>query len=96
MDHASPRPVIGITSSLNLIDYEYAEQQVVMVPHSYAHCVEAAGACAVIIPEGASPSFAREVIGRLDGLIIAGGRDVHSDSYGQPLHPKTTDAPGPP
>lgn len=86
----SRRPVIGITSSINEENYEYHEQPVVMLPHSYAHRINSAGAAAVILPES-DTADAEVIVSRLDGLVVAGGRDVDPSSYGEGLHHKTTD-----
>ena len=37
------RPLIGITTSVNLRDYETLGQSVVMVPESYSRAVKEAG-----------------------------------------------------
>lgn len=58
-----------------------------MLPAYYLEGVTRAGGVAVMVPPQAlSEADAAEIISRLDGLIICGGRDVESTRYGQAPH----------
>ena len=85
------RPLIGITTSVTacpyLNDHDVPFDQ---LPHTYATAVRAAGGEPMLIPEG-DPTDAQELALRLDGLLLAGGRDVDPGMYGQARHPKTVD-----
>ncbi|MEO8850921.1 MAG: gamma-glutamyl-gamma-aminobutyrate hydrolase family protein [Allobranchiibius sp.] len=79
------RPAIGITSYLEPVDRApWRGQLSVTLPATYAEKVIAAGGLPMVIPPmpGADADWARQVLGRLDGLIISGGADVESARYG--------------
>jgi len=74
-------PVVGITSAT--VDVppvkgfaRYA------VTHAYVHCVRQAGGLPVLLPH-VEPELASEVLSRLDGLLLSGGRDVDPSLYGE-------------
>lgn len=54
----------------------------------YLHAVERAGGTPVLLPPPANPDdgerAARELVERLDGILLAGGGDVDPARYGQP------------
>ena len=47
----------------------------------YAHCVEQAGGVPVLLPLQATAAF-DALLGRLDGLLLAGGEDINPAVYG--------------
>lgn len=87
----SRRPVIGIpTQTLQAIDGIPAG-----LPHSwvmnrrYYHAVTAVGAVPWMIPLLHDDlDTLREIFDRLDGLLIAGGVDMHPSRFGEAEHPK--------
>ena len=86
------RPLIGITTSIN-DNQQYLDERApfVMLPAHYADAVRAAGGEPLLIPEG-RPEAAMELLARLDGLVLAGGRDIDPGFYAEALvHPKTAD-----
>ena len=82
--------MIGITTSVNECTYEGRKQNVVMIPYNYVEFVHRAGGSAVLLPEG-EPFAAARIIEQLDGLLVAGGRDIDPGTYGEPMHPETCD-----
>jgi len=80
-------PIIGVTTSINLRDYETPEQAVVMLPANYPNAIRKAGGIPVLLTEG---DDVVTLLDRLDGIIIAGGRDIDPARYGEVLHEKTT------
>ncbi|MFN8046307.1 MAG: gamma-glutamyl-gamma-aminobutyrate hydrolase family protein [Dermatophilaceae bacterium] len=91
------RPVIGISCYVEKIDRTpWTQQWSAVLPHMYIDHVEAAGGAAVILPPrlDADEHLARDVLARVDGLIIAGGADVESVHYGAAPHP-TSQSPRP-
>ncbi len=87
----SARPVIGITSYVEPASWSHwREVPAALVPFAYVRQINQAGGIAMLVPplpEGADEHDAREVLSRLDGLIIAGGVDVHPPRYAQEPHP---------
>ncbi|WP_219463460.1 gamma-glutamyl-gamma-aminobutyrate hydrolase family protein [Nonomuraea rhizosphaerae] len=80
------RPVIGITCYVETARYTVWELPTVLLPSMYVEQVVRAGGQPVILPPAGEPA---EVVGRLDGLIVAGGGDVSPDRYGQEPHQRT-------
>jgi putative glutamine amidotransferase len=88
---SSPRPVIGVTASVDPASWRFwRDVPAALVPYSYVRHLHAAGGIAVGVaplPDDASEDDARSVLDRLDGLIISGGVDVDPARYGQERHP---------
>ncbi len=79
------RPLIGITASLA---FEEARGGFLGYPRhylsmDYSEAVIKAGGIPVILPILKDPSGAREMIQRLDGLILSGGSDVSPVVFGE-------------
>jgi gamma-glutamyl-gamma-aminobutyrate hydrolase PuuD len=81
------RPLIGITTYREQARWGTWHVPAVLLPASYADAVAAAGGEPVLLPTGA---ISAEVVGRLDGLVVAGGADVDPARYGQSAGPNTT------
>jgi putative glutamine amidotransferase len=84
------RPVIGITAYVERASWgHWVDVPGALVPHRYVRHVEEAGAIAVVIPPrpDADDATARELLGRLDGIVLAGGVDVAPELYGDERHP---------
>ena len=79
-------PVIGVTTSVNVRDYETPEQAGVMVPANYPQAIRRAGGIPILLTEG---DDVETLLARLDGIIIAGGRDVDPARYGEEPHERT-------
>jgi putative glutamine amidotransferase len=61
-----------------------------MAPRSYAHAVQRAGACVLLMPpDPRAQSEPDTFLDRIDGLLLAGGSDVDPASYGAEPHPET-------
>lgn len=89
---ASTRPLVGVPAqTLQAIDGipEGLPHSWVM-NHRYLTALAASGAAPVLVPLLARDRAGlRAVYERLDGLFLAGGVDVHPDSYGASMHPLT-------
>ncbi len=72
-------PLIGITT--------YAPNQVgeYTLPRQYSESVRRAGGASVLIPPG--ETHLELLLGRVEGMILAGGGDIHPACYGGPDHP---------
>jgi putative glutamine amidotransferase len=84
------RPVIGICTAIEQAKWSVWDQPAALLPLSYVHAVQRAGAMVVMIPpDERSVQEPQEVLELLDGLILAGGADIDPASYGQDPDPQT-------
>ena len=84
------RPVIGITCYVEPASRgDWVDVPSALLPQDYVSKVEEAGGIALLVPPrlDADPALAREVLARLDGLILAGGADVEPSRYAAQPHP---------
>jgi putative glutamine amidotransferase len=85
------RPVIGVTSYVEPASWSsWRDVPAALVPAGYLRQIASAGALALLVPplpEDANEDDARDVLSRVDGLIIAGGADVDAQRYGHEPHP---------
>jgi gamma-glutamyl-gamma-aminobutyrate hydrolase PuuD len=82
------RPIIGITGELEAARWGNWIREAVVSPVSYTRAVERAGGAPVVlppVPAGSVPSL----IARIDGLLLAGGRDVDPSLYDEAAHDQT-------
>jgi putative glutamine amidotransferase len=84
---AGRRPLIGITSYLERARFGVWDLDSVLLPREYTDTVVRAGGIPVLLPP-AGDGFA-ELVGRLDGLLLAGGADVDPVRYRQEPHTRT-------
>ena len=82
------RPIIGITGELEAARWRDWIREAVLSPVSYTRAVERAGGSPVVLPPVPSSSVA-SLIDKIDGLVIAGGRDVDPALYDEPAHEQT-------
>jgi putative glutamine amidotransferase len=76
-------PLIGITTYRQDADWSsWKSVEADILPTAYAESVVAVGGVAVLVPPVDSAEAALAIVGRLDGLIIAGGADVNPARYG--------------
>ena len=76
------KPLIGIGSD---VLRQQGERDRAYVYTTYVDALRRAGAVPVLIPP--QPENAAEVVGDLDGLLLAGGDDCDPAAYGEPRHP---------
>ena len=86
------RPLIGITCYVEPARWGAWDTRAALIPYSYVRMVEQAGGRAVIVPPDAGPDAA-DLVGRLDGLVLAGGADVQPARYGAAAHATTVTRP---
>ena len=85
------KPLIGISTYRESATWGVWQQPADLLHAEYADAVvEAGGAPVLLPPSTADPEVASAVVGRLDGLIIAGGADVDPQLYGEDPHAKTS------
>ena len=75
-------PLIGISGSHN------AQERQLFVRENYMESVLRAGGLPVLLPHTKDESAARELIGHLDGLLLAGGVDIEPSRYGEQTLPE--------
>jgi putative glutamine amidotransferase len=81
------RPLIGVTTSL-VVDsdrpFKYALHK------AYVDRIREAGGMPFFLPFAASLEEAREILERLDGLMLTGGNDMNPGRWGEEPHPRAT------
>jgi putative glutamine amidotransferase len=88
---SSVRPVIGITCYVEHATWGAWERRAALLPYPYVERLREAGAYPVVLPP--DPEAGTDLLGRLDGLVLAGGADVDPERYGAPVHPATITRP---
>mgnify|MGYP003343027757 CR=1 FL=1 len=81
------RPVVGLSTYLEPARWGVWNMEAALIPRWYLDVLNAAGADVLLFPPGSSAAS----LGRVDGLVIAGGADVDARRYGELPH-ETTDA----
>lgn len=85
--------MIGIATAVEQARWGVWDLPAHLLPRDYAAAVQRAGGLAVLLPpDEASVADPAQVLGLLDGLLLAGGVDVDPATYGQERH-ASTDAP---
>ncbi|MEU6718172.1 gamma-glutamyl-gamma-aminobutyrate hydrolase family protein [Nonomuraea sp. NPDC046802] len=81
------RPIIGITTYVEPAAFTvWRDLTVALLPQMYVDQVVRAGGQPVLLPPAGAPA---QVVGRLDGLILAGGGDIDPARYGARPHEHT-------
>jgi putative glutamine amidotransferase len=85
------QPVIGICAALEQARWSVWDEQAMLLPRSYATAVQRAGGLALILaPDPIAASDPDQLLGLIDGLMLAGGADIDPASYGARAHASTT------
>jgi putative glutamine amidotransferase len=81
------KPLIGIPTRTQTVDN--------IVFHSlastYTHALELAGGAPILIPLRLGDETLRAIFAHLDGLLLAGGIDLHPSEYGEEVEPFCSD-----
>ncbi len=86
------RPVIGICTALELASWSVWRQPAALLPVNYIEAIQHAGGLALMLaPDPQLTDDPEQALDLLDGLILAGGADIDSATYGHDPHPKTLD-----
>lgn len=86
----TPGPVIGLTTYRQPARSGVWDVPASFLPAAYLEGVTRAGGIAALLPpQPVDDAIADEVVSRLDGLILTGGRDVDPEAYGHEPHPAT-------
>ena len=81
------RPLIGITSYVQRVQWGVWDADAALVPLVYTRAIERAGGRPLLLPP--SDDGVDETLDALDGLVFSGGEDLDPASYGAELHPET-------
>ena len=76
------RPILGITCELEAARWGDWLREAAVSPVSYTRALERAGGAPVLLPP-VPPDSVSSFIGRLDGLLFTGGRDIDPALYEQ-------------
>lgn len=77
----SAPPVIGVVTYVEKAKFGPWEADAALIPRSYVDAVVRAGGIPVLLPPVGAGQ--REIVRRLDGLVLSGGADVDPARYGQ-------------
>ena len=82
------RPLIGLCAALEVARFGVWEEEASVLAHSYMEAVQRAGGVAIMLPPDpdADPD---QLLDLVDGLILAGGRDIDPGTYGEVPDPAT-------
>jgi putative glutamine amidotransferase len=84
------RPAIGVCAAVEEARWASWNQEATLLPRGYADAVQAAGGIALLLPpDDEAAEHPAELLDLLDGLLLAGGRDVDPLSYGARPEPET-------
>jgi putative glutamine amidotransferase len=86
------RPVIGISCYGERAAWGAWDVDAVVLHRAYVEAIESTGGAAVLVPPVVDEPSVDAIVGRLDGIVIAGGADVNPADYGHEPH-ETTDRP---
>jgi len=73
-----PRPLIGVCAAVEPASFgPWVDEPAVLIPHSYARTIQAAGGIAVLLaPDPRAQEAANELLDRIDALVLGGGTDI--------------------
>ncbi|MEU4548224.1 gamma-glutamyl-gamma-aminobutyrate hydrolase family protein [Nonomuraea dietziae] len=80
------RPLIGITCYVEPARFTVWDMTTALLPYMYVEQVARAGGQPVILPPAGDLA---SVVGRLDGVILAGGGDIDPSLYAETPHERT-------
>ena len=84
----SARPLIGLCTALERAHYGAWDVDAFLLQRSYVEAVQRAGGVAVMFPPDPDVD-PDQLLDLVDGLILAGGRDIDPAAYGSDPHPDT-------
>ncbi len=84
--------MIGICTTLEKARWSVWELDAALLPMNYVQAVQRAGGMALMLPpDERLVEDPEEMLGLIDGLILAGGADIDPASYGETRDPHTVD-----
>jgi putative glutamine amidotransferase len=86
MEEAAVYPLIGIPGRCD--QSSRSGSPIFAQNRTYVEAVTTAGGAPVLIPPNLDEGALRAIYERLDGLLLAGGEDIHPKHYGEAVHEK--------
>lgn len=86
----SERPLIGLCTAVERARYGAWDVDAFLLQRSYVEAVQRAGGVAVMFPPDPDVD-PDQLLDLVDGLILAGGRDIDPATYGSQAHLETDD-----
>jgi putative glutamine amidotransferase len=84
------RPVIGIGTLFTEASWAVWTQDTALLPFIYISAVQRAGGLALMLPpDPETTEDPDQTLELVDGLMLAGGADIHPKYYGAQAHPET-------
>jgi len=90
MANGDRRPRVGLCTAVERARWTVWDQEAFLLSRSYADAIGRAGGIAMMLPP--DPWLVEhpdDVLGALDGLVLAGGADIDPGTYGAERHPCT-------
>jgi putative glutamine amidotransferase len=81
--------VVGISCYVERARWTVWDESAALLPMTYVNAVDEAGGRPVILPP--TTNGVEEVLGAIDGVVLAGGADIDPAVYGSDRQPQTTD-----
>jgi putative glutamine amidotransferase len=85
------RPLIGVCAAIERASFGvWSDEPATLLPLSYSRAIHGAGGMmAMLPPDRRASEDPRELLDRIDALMLGGGADIDPDSQGVEAHPET-------
>jgi putative glutamine amidotransferase len=86
-----PRPLIGVCAAVEPASFGvWKDEPAVLLPLSYSRAIHGAGGMmAMLPPDRRASEDPRELLDRIDALVLGGGTDIDPETQGVDAHPET-------
>jgi putative glutamine amidotransferase len=86
-----PRPLIGVCAAIERASFGvWRDEPATLLPLSYSRAIHGAGGMmAMLPPDRRASEDPRELLDRIDALVLGGGADIDPESQGVEAHPET-------
>ena len=85
------RPLIGVCAAIERASFGvWSDEPATILPLSYSRAIHGAGGMmAMLPPDRRSSEDSRDLLDRIDALVLGGGADMDAESQGVEAHPET-------
>jgi putative glutamine amidotransferase len=86
-----PRPLIGVCAAVERASFGvWKDEPATLLPLSYSRAIHGAGGMmAMLPPDRRASEDPRELLDRIDALVLGGGADIDPETQGVEAHPET-------